>query len=169
MQVFHSHASERGSEMITIDAPGWGSYPIRHLLLDLNGTLTLDGVLIQGVRERINELSQKLDIHILTADTFGNAAKVCHDLPVTLHIIPESDQVISKQKYLRGLPLKVAAIGNGRNDMGMLADAALGVAVLGPEGAGTEVIRAADVVVTDVNDALDLLINPERLKATLRS
>ncbi len=155
--------------MITIDAPGWGSYPIRHLLLDLNGTLTLDGVLIKGVRERLQELSQKLDIHVLTADTLGNAAKVCQDLPVTLHIIPESDQISTKQKYLRGLPLKVAAIGNGRNDMGMLGDAALGIAVLGPEGAGSEVIRAADVVVTDVNDALDLLIYPERLKATLRS
>jgi soluble P-type ATPase len=155
--------------MITVDAPGWGSYPIRHLLLDLNGTLTLDGVLIPGVRERILDLSKKLDIHILTADTFGSAAMVCHGLPVTLHIIPERDQIPAKQKYLRGLPLKTVAIGNGRNDMGMLVDAALGIAVMGPEGTSTEVLRAADVVTASINDALDLLINPDRLKATLRS
>ena len=155
--------------MITVDAPGWGSYPIRHLLLDLNGTLTLDGVLIPGVRERILDLSEKLDIHILTADTFGSAAMVCHGLPVTLHIIPERDQILAKQKYLRGLPLKTVAIGNGRNDMGMLVDAALGIAVMGPEGMSTEALRAADVVVMNINDALDLLINPDRLKATLRS
>jgi soluble P-type ATPase len=155
--------------MITVDAPGWGSYPIRHLLLDLNGTLTLDGVLIPGVRERILDLSKKLDIHILTADTFGSAAMVCHGLPVTLHIIPERDQILAKQKYLRGLPLKTVAIGNGRNDMGMLVDAALGIAVMGPEGTSTEVLRAADVVAMNINDALDLLINPDRLKATLRS
>jgi soluble P-type ATPase len=155
--------------MITVDAPGWGSYPIRHLLLDLNGTLTLDGVLIPGVRERILDLSKKLDIHILTADTFGSAAMVCHGLPVTLHIIPERDQILAKQKYLRGLPLKTVAIGNGRNDMGMLVDAALGIAVMGPEGTSTEVLRAADVVTASINDALDLLINPDRLKATLRS
>jgi soluble P-type ATPase len=155
--------------MITIDAPGWGSYPIRHLVLDLNGTLTLDGVLIPGVSERILDLSEKLDIHILTADTFGNAARVCHDLPVTLHIIPERDQILAKQKYLRGLPLKAVAIGNGRNDMGMLVDATLGIAVMGPEGTSAEAIRAAEVVTMSINDALDLLIYPERLKATLRS
>ena len=155
--------------MITVDAPGWGSYPIRHLLLDLNGTLTLDGVLIPGVRERILDLSEKLDIHILTADTFGSAAMVCHGLPVTLHIIPERDQILAKQKYLRGLPLKTVAIGNGRNDMGMLVDAALGIAVMGLEGTSTEALRAADVVAMSINDALDLLISPDRLKATLRS
>lgn len=155
--------------MLTIDIPGWGSYPIRHLVLDLNGTLALDGGLIPGVVERIRDLTPKLDIHVLTADTFGNAAKVCHGLPVTLHIIPKEDQTRAKQKYLRGLPLKTVAIGNGRNDMGMLVDAALGIAVMGPEGASTEAVRAADVVTMSINDALDLLIYPDRLKATLRS
>ncbi len=155
--------------MITVDAPGWGSFPIRHLLLDLNGTLALDGVFISGVEERILELSKKLDIHILTADTFGNAARICHGLPVTLHVIPERDQIQAKGKYLKGLPLKTVAIGNGRNDMEMLADAALGIAVMGPEGTSTEALRAADVVVMSINDALDLLLHPERLKATLRS
>lgn len=155
--------------MLTIDIPGWGSYPIRHLVLDLNGTLALDGGLIPGVVERIRDLTPKLDIHVLTADTFGNAAKVCHGLPVTLHIIPKEDQTRAKQKYLRGLPLKTVAIGNGRNDMGMLVDAALGIAVMGPEGASTEAVRAADVVTMSINDALDLLIYPDRLEATLRS
>lgn len=155
--------------MITVDAPGWGSFPIRHLLLDLNGTLALDGVFIPGVEERILELSKKLDIHILTADTFGTAARICHGLPVTLHVIPERDQIQAKEKYLNGLPLKTVAIGNGRNDMEMLADAALGIAVMGPEGTSTEALRAADVVVMSINDALDLLLHPERLKATLRS
>ncbi len=155
--------------MITVDAPGWGSFPIRHLLLDLNGTLALDGVFISGVEERILELSKKLDIHILTADTFGNGARICHGLPVTLHVIPERDQIQAKGKYLKGLPLKTVAIGNGRNDMEMLAEAALGIAVMGPEGTSTEALRAADVVVMSINDALDVLLHPERLKATLRS
>jgi soluble P-type ATPase len=155
--------------MITVDAPGWGSFPIRHLLLDLNGTLALDGVFIPGVEERILELSEKLDIHILTADTLGTAARICHGLPVTLHVIPERDQIQAKGKYLKGLPLKTVAIGNGRNDMEMLAGAALGIAVMGPEGTSTEALRAADVVVMSINEALDVLLHPERLKATLRS
>jgi P-type E1-E2 ATPase len=155
--------------MITVDAPGWGSFPIRHLLLDLNGTLALDGVFIPGVEERILELSEKLDIHILTADTFGTAARICHGLPVTLHVIPERDQIQAKGKYLNGLPLKTVAIGNGRNDVNMLAEAALGIAVMGPEGTSSEAVRAADVVVMSINEALDVLLHPERLKATLRS
>lgn len=155
--------------MITIDIPGWGSFPIRHLVLDLNGTLTLDGVLIPGVEERLRALAEKLDIHILTADTFGNASLVCQGLPLTLHTIADVDQIQAKQKYLRGLPLKTAAIGNGRNDMGMLADADLGIAVLGPEGTCAEALRAADVIAPGITVALDLLVHPERLKATLRS
>jgi P-type E1-E2 ATPase len=155
--------------MISIEIPGWGGFPFRHLILDLNGTLTLDGGLIPGVRERIEHLAGKLDIHILTADTLGQAVEVCHDLPVTLHIIPEKDQVEAKRKYLRGLPLRCIAVGNGRNDFGMLSDANLGIAVIGSEGASPEMIHAADIVVLNINDALDLLIHPDRLKATLRS
>ncbi|MDF1536844.1 MAG: ATPase P [bacterium] len=155
--------------MLTIEVPGWGSFPIRHLVLDLNGTLTLDGGLMAGVRERIVHLAGKLDIHVLTADTLGKAAELCHDLPVTLHTIAAQDQVEAKRKYIRGLPLRAVAMGNGRNDAAMLADAALGIAVIGPEGASPEAVSAADVVVLDINDGLDLLIYPDRLKATLRS
>jgi soluble P-type ATPase len=155
--------------MLSIEIPGFGKFPIRHLVLDLNGTLTVDGEMIPGVRERIKYLSGKLDIHILTADTLGTAAGISHDLPVTLHVIPENDQVKAKKEYLRGLPLRSVAIGNGRNDTGMLVKATLGIAVLGPEGASLEAIHAADVVVRDINDALDLLVHPDRLKATLRS
>jgi soluble P-type ATPase len=126
-------------------------------------------VFIPGVEERILELSEKLDIHILTADTFGTAARICHGLPVTLHVIPERDQIQAKGKYLNGLPLKTVAIGNGRNDLNMLAEAALGIAVMGPEGTSSEAVRAADVVVMSINEALDVLLHPERLKATLRS
>jgi soluble P-type ATPase len=46
--------------------------------------------------------------------------------------------------------------------------AALGIAVVGPEGCSGELIAAARVVCRDILDALDLLQNPLRLKATLR-
>jgi len=155
--------------MISVEVPGWGSFSIHHLILDLNGTLTLDGDLIPGVKERIEHLSGNLDIHILTADTLGRAAGNCRDLPVTLHVIGEKNQVEAKQKYLRSLPSQSVAVGNGRNDTGMLGDAALGIAIVGPEGVFPEALQAADVVVRSINDALDLLICPDRLRATLRS
>ena len=155
--------------MIRVDVPGMGILSFHFLVLDLNGTLTLDGDLIPGVRERLETLAGNLDIHILTADSLGRAAEIGRDLPVTLKNIPEKDQVEEKRSYVRHLPRRCVAVGNGRNDTGMLADAALGIAVLGPEGVFARAVHAADVCVRDINDALDLLINTDRLKATLRS
>ena len=59
-------------------------------------------------------------------------------------------------------------IGNGRNDCLMIEAAALGIALVQREGAASAAILAADVVMSDILDALDLLISPLRLIATLR-
>lgn len=61
-----------------------------------------------------------------------------------------------------------AAMGNGRNDLLMCRDAALSVAVIGPEGAHGRLLSDADVCVTSINDGLDLLLKPKRLIASLR-
>ncbi len=60
-------------------------------------------------------------------------------------------------------------IGNGRNDVMMLKKAGLGIAVMQDEGAATSAVLSADVVVTDILFALDLISNEMRLTATLRS
>jgi len=59
-------------------------------------------------------------------------------------------------------------IGNGANDMLALEAAALGIAVLGPEGASSGALRAADLVCNSASDALDLLLDPTALSATIR-
>ncbi|MBV9327442.1 MAG: hypothetical protein JO020_15490 [Chloroflexi bacterium] len=50
----------------------------------------------------------------------------------------------------------------------MLREAALGIAIVGPEGLAAGALAAADVVVPSISDALGLLRNPKRLIATLR-
>jgi soluble P-type ATPase len=60
-------------------------------------------------------------------------------------------------------------VGNGRNDRLMLEAAALGLAVILGEGASSATLAAADAVCLSIADALDLLIHPLRLTATLRS
>jgi soluble P-type ATPase len=50
----------------------------------------------------------------------------------------------------------------------MVASAALGIAVVQEEGASTETISVADVVMPDILSALDILLFPKRLIATLR-
>jgi soluble P-type ATPase len=79
-------------------------------------------------------------------------------------------QAESKRVFVQKLGSEhVVAIGNGRNDRMMLDEAALGIAVCGAEGLAAEALQASKVVVRDVVDALDLLLRPKRLVATLRA
>ena len=47
--------------------------------------------------------------------------------------------------------------------------AALGIGVVGFEGAAVDALQASDIVAPGIQSALDLLLNPLRLVATLRS
>ena len=44
----------------------------------------------------------------------------------------------------------------------------IGIAVWGNEGCSCEAMKAASIIVTGINQGLDLLLNPLRMKATLR-
>ena len=155
--------------MIRIDIPGRGVIEIEHLLLDQNGTISLDGDLIEGVSQRIEKLRGQLEITLLTADTQGTAEQIASELEIKLHKITPTGQPEQKLAYAEKLGAgKVAAVGNRANDGLMLKAAALGVCILGPEGASPETLSAADMVVPDILAALDLLLMPKRLIATLR-
>lgn len=139
---------------------------IERVVFDFNGTLAVDGKLVRGVGPRIAKLARRIDVVVMTADTFGTARRVFGSLPVTLHIVRDG---ADKRRYLRSVGCATcAAVGNGVNDVPMLEAAALGIVVCGREGAATEAVRVATIVVLDVNDAIDLLLNPKRLIATLR-
>lgn len=156
--------------MITIDIPGYGSLMAENLVLDYNGTLAIDGELIQGVTEMLNILSRKVALHVLTADTFGNVATKLRGIPCSLKIIGPVNQAIEKDNYLKQLgAAKSIAIGNGVNDALMLKNAALGIAVMQSEGLSVKSLQNAQILCTDINDALSLLLNPKRLLATLRN
>jgi P-type E1-E2 ATPase len=152
-----------------IDIPGQGAFQLEHLVLDLNGTVALDGEILPGVAERLAVLSTNLTIHLVTADTHGRAAEIGERLGVRLFRIEPRHEAGQKQALVERLGAQqVVAIGNGANDAGMLSAAALGIAVLGPEGLASGALRAADAVVGRIEDALDLLLHPQRLLATLR-
>ena len=137
-----------------------------HLVLDFTGTLSHGGILIPGVGERLQRLAGDLQITVLTADTFGTVAREMADLPVAVRIIADGRE---KAGIVAGMgPDEVIAVGNGRNDIPMMDVAGIGIAVLGPEGSAADLLQAADVVTRDINDALDLVIDPLRMKATLR-
>lgn len=156
--------------MISIDIPGFRDLNLAHLVLDYNGTLALDGKLLPGVADALSDLAAHIGIHVITADTFGLARAQLAGLPITLTVTPRDGQAEAKLQFVSELGADtVAAIGNGRNDRKMLNAAALGIALLQGEGGAAETLAGADVVSTNVLDALGLLGNPKRLVATLRS
>lgn len=152
-----------------IKIPGCKNYKIEKLVFDLNGTIACDGNLIDGVKERINNLADNFDIYILTADTNGNAEFVLQDLKAKLVIIDQRDGSRFKADYVEKLGRKsVIAVGNGNNDAQMLKNAEIGIAVMGPEGIAREAFLGASLIVKNINDVLDIIAKPQRLKATLR-
>lgn len=151
---------------IMMELPGKGSVILSDLVMDFSGTLSLEGVLLPGVAERLTEIAERMPTAILTADTYGKARESLAGMPVDIRIV---ESAMDKAFYVETVGSKhVIAIGNGRNDVAMLDRAELAIAVIGPEGAAAELLRVADIVVCDINDALDMILNPTRIKATLR-
>ncbi len=155
--------------MIDIAVPGRGHYSIEHLVLDLNGTIALDGKIIGGVKERLITLSKDLTIIVVTADTNKNANKLLKGLPVTVCTIEESRESEQKARLVREKGEEVTVcVGNGSNDVSMLRESVIGICIVGQEGASSEAMMAADLVVPSINDALELFLKPHRMKASLR-
>jgi P-type E1-E2 ATPase len=156
--------------MIEIDIPGWKQLRLTDLVLDVNGTLTRDGEVHSGVTQRLALLRRDLRLHLLSADTLGRLDEIAAQLDVPSTRLepgrPESEQ---KARFVEQLgAAHVVAVGNGANDVGMLRAAAVGIAVMGVEGLAIELFDAADVLAGSVLDAVDMLLVPSRLIATLR-
>ncbi|HHY40648.1 MAG TPA: ATPase P [Syntrophaceticus sp.] len=156
--------------MLTVDIPGMGELNLQHLVLDYNGTIAFDGSLIQGVEEKLNQLADALNIYIVTADTFGTVCQKCRNIKGEIKVLKSSNGALEKERFVESLGAeKVVAVGNGINDSLMLKKAALGIIVIGEEGAASLALNNADIIVKDIHDALGLLLNKIRIKATLRS
>ena len=152
--------------------PGQNPIEVGHLVLDFNGTLAVDGVLLTGVAERLRELTltpYALSIHVVTADTNASARRQLDGLPCVVSILGPEAQDRAKLEYVQSIGAeRTVAVGNGYNDRLMLAEAALGIVVMGQEGAAVQTVLASRVACHDIHSALDLLRNPQRLAATLR-
>jgi P-type E1-E2 ATPase len=156
--------------MITLDIPGKDKITLEHLVLDYNGTLAIDGKLIPGVKELLKLLSERLTIHVITANTFGTVQENLTGTNIQMVILSNTNQQQQKADYVSKLNhQQVVAIGNGANDALMLKSSAIGIVVVQAEGASAKTFATADIVCTSIIDALELLKNPLRISATLRT
>lgn len=158
--------------MISFSIPGRDTLEINHLVCDVNGTLTRDGELLPGVAPAFEKLKDLVVIHLVSADTYGKLSELEKTLASSvskfIRLAPGSEAE-QKLEYIEELgSLSVLAIGQGTNDRLMLKSAVLGICVLSPEGSAVETLLSADIVMPDILTALELLLNPIRLKATLR-
>jgi len=156
--------------MLSITIPGYGDLEIEYVVFDYNGTIAVDGKLIDGVRAGMDELSGILEFHVITADTFGLVKSELEGAKCRLAVIPEKDQAEYKLEYVSKLGLERAfCVGNGRNDRMMVKEARLGAAILQEEGAASETLLASDLVFRNVLDVFSCLKETKRLVASLRS
>ncbi|MGI6076323.1 MAG: HAD family hydrolase [Pyramidobacter sp.] len=156
--------------MIVVDIPGRERpLTLRHVVLDYNGTIAVDGALLPDAAERIARLLPSVQVHLLTADTYGTARAQCEALGVEVCTFPREGAGACKESFVKGLEGGVACFGNGFNDIPMFDVAELAVAVLEGEGACAALLSHATVAVRSIAEGLDLLLKPQRLRATLRN
>jgi soluble P-type ATPase len=155
--------------MIRMDIKGFGKADISHIVLDYNGTLALDGKVMPGVLERLEELAMNANVHVITADTFGIVRSELKGANASVRVLSGGDEGLEKLDFLEGLgPDGCIAIGNGRNDELMVEGARIGMCIMGREGCSPRTLASSDAVFQDIIDALDAILNEKRLVATLR-
>lgn len=155
--------------MLEIDIPLFKKLNIENIVFDYNGTIAEDGDLIKGIKENLIDISNILNIYIITADTYGTVQKNFADINVNVEIISKENGTLDKVNFIKKIGAeKTIAVGNGNNDELMLKESAVGIAILGNEGLATKAMLASDLILKDINDLFDMIKNKNRLIATLR-
>lgn len=155
--------------MIRVEIPGRDVVEIHNVIFDYNGTLAVDGEPLEGLYNALERLSNEVKLFIVTADTFGTVREYFDERPVEVVIIDRDCGNDFKREYLLKLGRnKTAAIGNGRNDMDMLRESCLSIGIIGREGCFGGIASVSDILMTSPVHAVELLLNPDRMKATLR-
>jgi P-type E1-E2 ATPase len=156
--------------MIKIEIPGINELTIENLVLDYNGTIACNGKVVPGVMEILQQIKSKVKVYILTADTYGTVKNEFENTGIEVHILKSDNGTLEKFEFVKNLDSeKTISIGNGNNDAAMLKESLLSIAIMGGEGCSFKALANADIVVGNILDALSLLEDPIKIKATLRS
>lgn len=156
--------------MILYEIPGRDNIEIENIVFDYNGTIAINGKLIDEVKESLNTLAKQVDIYILTADTYGTVQKACEDIDGKILTFPKEDAGKSKKEVVENLGgQKTICIGNGYNDIFMFEESILSIAIIEGEGASGKLLSKADIVVRNIIEGINIILNKNMVKATLRN
>jgi soluble P-type ATPase len=154
--------------MISIQRPGQSNLEVDSILLDFDGTLASDRRIHPKAKDKINLLSKRTKIYILTKGEKEGVEEVLKKVKAEIVYLDEGKSSQQKLDLLRRLGAsRTVAVGNGVDDAPMMEEAGFSLCVIGKEGTFSETMNKADVVFTDILDALDFLLKPLRQRATL--
>lgn len=158
---------------LSIDIPGFGARHLDTILTDFTGTLSRGGRLVEGVKDRLIRLAQFMEIHVITADTFGVAQRELEDIPHKHVCLDGSNHDLQKRQYGEKVGLqRCVVLGNGNNDRLLLKAAnesgGIAIAVDNGEGCAIDALLNSNLFIVGAVNALDLLLEPKGCKATLR-
>ena len=155
--------------MIKVEISGRETLMIDHVVLDYNGTVAVDGILLEELKPRLQALLKEVTVTVLTADTYGTVRAQCEPLGLKVETFPREGAAKCKAEIVKNLSGGKACFGNGFNDCEMFDLADLSVAIMEGEGVCAALLSHAHVLVRSAAEALDLLLKPDRLRATLRT
>jgi len=149
------------------DIPGQGNLAIKTIILDLNGTLSVGGVVVDGVKERLDKLQEKgFKVLFFTGNTRNDADDLAASLGIEWRLAKTAQEKHDLALELE--PDTCASIGNGLIDLELMKVVKLRIVTLQAEGVHVQTMLNSDIIIPSINDALDLFIDEQRLVATLR-
>ncbi len=150
--------------------PNYANLEIENIVFDYNGTLAVNGAVNIRTKELLKALCKEFKVYTITADTFGSVKQELAEFNLEVIVLNSNNHTQEKADFIQSLGAKnTVALGNGNNDAKMLEIAELSIAIAGGEGCATKTLLASDIVCHNIDDAIELFLNPNRLIATLRS
>ena len=152
-----------------LEIPGYKNLDIKNVVFDYNGTLAKDGQIDSKTKNLLKEVCLKFNVFVITADTFGTVKEELKELDLKVIVLSSKNHTKEKMEFVSQLGKDITvAIGNGNNDKMMLDTATLSIAIIGDEGCSKDALFASNIVCKDIKSAIELLLYPKRLVATLR-
>ena len=156
--------------MLIYEIPGREDIKIENLVLDYNGTIAVNGKIIEGVKELLTKLKDYVNIYILTADTYGTVEKECKGMEAKVLTFPKENAGESKRDIVKELDgQKTICVGNGFNDIPMFKESILSIAIIEGEGASGQLLVESDIIARSIIESLEIILDINKMKATLRN
>ena len=141
---------------------------ITTIVLDLNGTLSVKGVVAESTKELIRQLKQLgYRLVLISGDIRGSAKTIAEELGLDLYLGKTSDEKATQMYQFE--KNKTAAIGNARIDIGTFENAILRIATIQAEGIHTGILNYVDILIPSIDEALQLFMDKKALEGTLRA